>query len=212
MGITVSGISQGAELTVLSANYSSQVQAVFALSGGDHFENIRIPLPCMDKANTMIPGNRLTIIDGQSDPYFGGQSNVQNVSGFVCPDGSFQCWSPDGSGAGWYIVQNWQNTTGTAGHCYLVDSTSVDVCAGIEDVNWRAPASYDWSGANKLFELRKSTGRWPHSAQRVTCAPCKKTSPSTAGVKTIARTSPPGPLSKRMAFGMSNGCFIAAPG
>ena len=144
-GITVSGVSQGAELAVLSANYSSQVQAVFALSGGDHFENIRIPLPCMDKANTQIPGNRLTIIDGQSDPYFGGQSNVQNVSGFVCPDGSFQCWSPDGSGAGWYIVQDWQNTTGTAGHCYFVDSTSVDVCSGIYDVNWRPAASYDWS-------------------------------------------------------------------
>jgi hypothetical protein len=145
IGIVVSGISQGAELAVLSANYSSQVQAVYALSGGDQFENFKIPLPCMDKANTMIPGNRLTIIDGQSDPYFGGQSNVQNVSGFVCPDGSFQCWSPDGSGAGWYIVQNWQNTTGTAGHCYFVDTASVDVCAGIEDVNWRPTASYDWS-------------------------------------------------------------------
>jgi hypothetical protein len=145
IGIAVSGVSQGAELAVLSANYSSQVQAVFALSGGDHFENIRIPLPCMNKANTNIPGNRLTIIDGQSDPYFGGQSNVQNVSGFVCPDGSFQCWSPDGSGAGWYIVQDWQNTTGTAGHCYFMNSASVDVCSGIYDVNWRPAASYDWS-------------------------------------------------------------------
>jgi hypothetical protein len=83
LGIVVPGISQGAELAVLSANYSSQVQAVYALSGG--------------------------------------------------------------SGAGWYIVQNWQNTSGTAGHCYFVDSTSVDVCAGIEDVNWRPDASYDWS-------------------------------------------------------------------
>jgi hypothetical protein len=144
-GITVSGVSQGAELAVLSANYSSQVQAVFALSGGDHFDNIKIPLPCMNKANTQIPGNRLTIIDGQSDPYFGGQSNVQNVSGFVCSDGSFQCWSPDGSGAGWYIVQDWQNTTGTAGHCYFMDAAGVDACSGIYDVNWRPQAGYDWS-------------------------------------------------------------------
>jgi hypothetical protein len=145
LGITVSGVSQGAELAVLSANYSPQVQAVYALSGGDHFEDVNIPLPCMDKANTMIPGNRLTIIDGQSDPFFGGQSNVQNVSGFVCPDGSFQCWSPDDSGAGWYIVQDWQNTTGVAGHCYFTDSSSVDVCSGGYDVNWRPPATYDWS-------------------------------------------------------------------
>jgi hypothetical protein len=145
-GITVSGISQGAELAVLSANYSSQVKAVYALSGGDHFDNVgNFPLPCMDKASTKIPGNRLTIIDGQSDPYFGGQSNVQNVSGFVCPNGSFQCWSPDGSGAGWYIVQNSQNTNGIAGHCYFMDAVTVYACSGIYDVDWRPPASYDWS-------------------------------------------------------------------
>jgi hypothetical protein len=142
-GIIVSGISQGAELAVLSANDSFQVKAVYALSDGDQFDNINnLKVPCMGKANTKIPGNRLTIIDGQSDPYFGGQSNVQNVSGFVCPNGSFQCWRPEGSGAGWYIVQNWQNTNGIAGHCYFMDAAGVYACSDIYDVNWRPPATY----------------------------------------------------------------------
>ena len=67
---------------MLAANYSSQVKAVYALSAGDHFDNIgNLPLPCMEQSNTLIPANWLTVVNGTSNPFFGGQSNAQNVSG-----------------------------------------------------------------------------------------------------------------------------------
>jgi hypothetical protein len=147
-GISTQGISQGAEIAVLAANYSSQVKAVYALSAGDHFDNIyNFPLPCMDKTNTLIPANRLTVVNGISDPFFGGQSNAQNVSGINCADGSYECWSPDGSGAGWYIVQDWQNASGLANHCYMFDNigNSVYSCGGPYDPDWYVPSTYDWS-------------------------------------------------------------------
>jgi hypothetical protein len=132
-GITTQGISQGAEIALLAANYSSQVKAVYALSAGDHFDNVyNFPLPCMDKANTFIPANRLTVVNGISNPFFGGQSHAQNVSGISCADASHQCWSPDGSGAGWYIVQDWQNAAGLANQCYMFDNIGNNVysCGG----------------------------------------------------------------------------------
>jgi hypothetical protein len=150
-GIVTQGISQGAEMAILASNYSPQVKAVLAMSGGDQFNNFgNFPLPCMVKANTKIPPNRLMVINGISDPFFGGQSNAQDVSGITCPSGTYQCWSPDGSGAGWYIVQNWQNATGIASHCYMFDNFSVSPlsCAGPYDPNWHStskPPTYDWS-------------------------------------------------------------------
>ncbi|PWU10756.1 MAG: hypothetical protein C5B51_03780 [Terriglobia bacterium] len=153
-GITTSGISQGAELALQSADFAPQVKAVFALSAGDQFINVLpIPfkLPCEDKVNTNIPANRLTVIDGISDPYFGGQSNIQGVSGLTCPNGTFQCWSPDGSGAGWYIVQDWQNAIGFAGHCYFFDgNTQPYSCGGTPDPNWKPGATYNWSLGTNL--------------------------------------------------------------
>jgi dienelactone hydrolase len=152
-GITANGISQGAELSLLAANYSPYVKAVFAISGGDAFVDIKnFPLKCVDKVNTKLPANRLTIVNGISDPFFGGQTPIQNVSGFTCAPGATQCWSPDGSGAGWYIVQNWQNATGLANHCYIFDNkgTSDYSCSGPYDPNWNAPATYDWSLGSNL--------------------------------------------------------------
>ncbi|PWU00862.1 MAG: hypothetical protein C5B51_24285 [Terriglobia bacterium] len=154
-GIVDTGISQGAELVILSANYAPQVKAVFALSGGDNFINVApLPgtLPCEDKANTRIPSNRLTLIDGQSDPYFGGQSNVQGPTGLTCAPGTFQCWSPDGSGAGWYIVQNSQNLVNMAGHCYFFDGNppSPYACTGTPDPSWFTPATNNWSLAPNM--------------------------------------------------------------
>jgi hypothetical protein len=152
-GIVAQGISQGAELSVLAANYSPQVKAVLAMSAGDQFNNVgNFPLPCMDKPNTLIPADRLMVVNGISDPYFGGQSNAQNVSGISCPSGTYECWSPDGSGAGWYIVQNWQNKNGSANHCYMFDNfgTSQYSCGGPYDPNWYIPSAYNWSLAPNM--------------------------------------------------------------
>jgi hypothetical protein len=129
-----SGISQGGFLAVMAKNYDPRVQAVYALSMSDYAQNAHEPFACVDKQNTSIPANRVTIVNGISDPAFTGQQPVQNVSGFTCPAGSYQCWSPDNSGAGWYIVQNWQVVSGKADHCYFMDGNNASVgCVGIGD-------------------------------------------------------------------------------
>ncbi|MBV9505048.1 MAG: hypothetical protein JO323_08605 [Acidobacteriia bacterium] len=142
-GIAVAGISQGGVLAVLARNYEPAVQAVYALSAGAYnHAGIGVNLgACMNKAATAIPANRLMIVNGQADPAFGSQSSTEDASGFTCPAGSTQCWSPDGSGAGWYIVQNSQVKDGTAGHCYIDQGG----CNDLFDPNWRPPATNNWS-------------------------------------------------------------------
>jgi len=143
-GVVVSGTSQGGELAILARNYASQVQAAFVLSAGAQ-NNVGVGgnlSSCLGKQNTAIPLNRLTIVNGQADPSFGSQSSTQAASGYSCATGSTQCWDPQGSGAGWYIVQNSQVSSGsTAGHCYF----DIGGCNDQFDPNWNAPATSNWS-------------------------------------------------------------------
>jgi len=142
-GIVTAGMSQGGILAVLAKNYAPQVAATFAMSVSDYSQEGNVNLAaCLDKAHTAIPANRLMIVNGQADQIFGGQQPLENVSGYTCPTGTYQCWSPDGNGAGWYIVQNWQVTDGVADHCYQL----VGGCTGHSfDPNWYLPSTYDWS-------------------------------------------------------------------
>ena len=142
-GVVTAGISQGGMLAVLARNYAPNVKAAYALSAGDINQlAVKIDLTaCMGKQNTTIPANRLTIVNGQADPSFGSQASTEGASGLTCPSGSSQCWSPDGSGAGWYLVQNSQVTDGTAGHCYI----DVGGCNDKFDPKWAPPASSNWS-------------------------------------------------------------------
>jgi len=142
-GVVAAGISQGGMLAVLARNYAPSVKAAYALSTGDYNQaGVGVNLAsCMGKQNTTIPANRLTIVNGQADPSFGSQASIEGASGIACPSGSSQCWSPDGSGAGWYLVQNSQVTDGTADHCYI----DVGGCNDRFDPNWLPPAASNWS-------------------------------------------------------------------
>jgi hypothetical protein len=144
-GIVVMGASQGGFMGVLAKNYDARVQAVYALSIGDSTPSPPDYFPFVDKQNTAIPGDRLTVIDGISDQVFQPvQPQLQNITGFTCPDGTYQCWSPDGSGAGWYIVQNWQVADGVADHCYFIDDPKGN-CIGLGDPTWLPPGAENWS-------------------------------------------------------------------
>ena len=143
-GIVTSGISQGGMLAVLAKNYAPNVAATYVIGVSDLDLEGDVNLSaCMDKSHTAIPADRLTIMNGIADQYFGGQQPLENVSGYTCPTGTYECWSPTGSGAGWYIVQNWQVESGLAGHCYEL----VGDCTAAEgfDPNWYLPSTYDWS-------------------------------------------------------------------
>jgi hypothetical protein len=143
-GIVVGGASQGGLLAVQGKNYAPNVQAVFAMSIGDFLGQ---QLTCVQKANIIIPTDRLTVVNGVADPLFQPpQFQLQGVTGLTCASGSTQCWSPDGSGAGWYIVQNSQVASGSANHCYFIDDAS-DPCnpAAPLDPGWLPPSTFDWS-------------------------------------------------------------------
>ncbi len=145
-GIVTSGISQGGILAALAGNYAPQVQAVYALSAGS-YNGLGIgELACMEKANTAIPASRLTIVNGAQDPVFGSQASAQGASGISCAAGSTQCWSADGSGAGWYLVQSSEKQSGTAGHCYI----DIGGCNDHFDPNWLPPSVSNWSLAPNL--------------------------------------------------------------
>jgi dienelactone hydrolase len=148
-GIVTAGISQGGILAVLARNYSTQVQATYALStGAVNNAGIGVNLSsCMAKSATALPADRLTVVNGQADPAFGTQSSTQAASGITCPSGSTQCWSSDGSGAGWYIVQNSEVVGDVAGHCYIDND---DVCNDNFQKNWAPPATYNWSLVSNL--------------------------------------------------------------
>jgi hypothetical protein len=164
-GVVVSGISQGGMLAVIARNYAPAVSAVYAMSAGD-YNDAGVPIDlaaCMGKQNTAIPASRLTVVNGQSDPAFGSQTTLQSTTGYACPSGSATCWSPAGTGAGWYLVQNSYVTGGVAGHCYI----DVGGCNDQFDPNWYPPASSNWSlkpnldwlasfGTKRVFS---STGR-----------------------------------------------------
>jgi len=144
-GVVTSGVSQGGILAILAANYAP-VRAVFAMSVSDRNRvtfGFDVDLgSCLDKGVTAIPSNRLMIVNGEDDLFFGGQEPLQNVSGYVCPEGSHQCWSPEGNGAGWYIVQNWQTTDGDADHCYMLTTG----CGySTPEANWIHPSTFNWS-------------------------------------------------------------------
>ncbi len=141
-GVVTAGISQGGMLAVLARNYAPQVAATYAMSVSDYNLIGHLRLPCMDKANTLIPADRLTIVNGISDEFFAGQSPLQNVSGIACADGTLQCWSPNGSGGGWYIVQNSQLQDGLADHCYPMNGGCIAIT---QDPNWQPASSYNWS-------------------------------------------------------------------
>jgi hypothetical protein len=100
----------------------------------------------VDKVSTQLPANRLTVVNGILRSIFWWAKPIQNVTGFTCAAGANQGWWPDGCGAGWFIVQNWQNTAGLANPCYMFDNkrTSDYSCSGLYDPNWDVPSTHDW--------------------------------------------------------------------
>lgn len=156
-GIGVSGISQGAELSFLSGSYGAPVTAVMSLSGGDYFDNAQYPLPCEDKTETKSTFP-IRLFNGASDPFFGGPSQEQGVTGISCASGVQYCWDPAGTGAGWFTVDAADNVKGFTGHCWMRDplgpNPSPSACTGPFDPLWAPPATNTWSLDPNLDWLR----------------------------------------------------------
>jgi hypothetical protein len=141
-GIVVMGASQGGLLAVQAKNYNPNVLAVYAMSIGDYAPAAYDYFPCVDKTSTAFPSDKMTVIDGQNDEIFQPvQPQLQNITGLTCAAGSIQCWNSDGSGGGWYIVQNSEVQSGDANHCYFISNSD---CLAIGDTTWLF-GSENWS-------------------------------------------------------------------
>jgi hypothetical protein len=147
-GVVTSGLSQGGEVAVLAKNYAPEVRATFAMSIGDYNSVSGMSLPCLDKANTQIPSDRLMVINGASDPAFGSLATIEAVTGYSC-DGA-ECWSDSGSGAGWIRVQDAWVADGWADHCWFAYGGCLPWLLKSTDPGWAPPASNNWSLAPTL--------------------------------------------------------------
>ena len=159
-GIVSSGISQGAAMAVMSKNFAPAVEAVYAMSISNFNSAFGINLSaCLDDAVTAIPPERLTVINGENDALFKGQTPIMGITGIACPSGTFQCWHPSGSGAGWYIVQNSQVEDGDADHCYplfggCTQARRFDWDWFLRAYGWSLKPNLDWLatfGTHRVF-------------------------------------------------------------
>jgi len=140
LGITMSGISQGAQIATMAKDFDPRVQAVYGMADGDVLEvnsDISINMKaCMDPANRSLPADRLRAINGDADQFFGQTSSgvgteLNGITGQTCDPNNASCLRSDGSG--WYKVQDSEVQNPPAGHVYITDP------------GWQPPKTYAWS-------------------------------------------------------------------
>lgn len=151
-GIVVGGFSQGAVIGTLAKNFDARVDAVWGMGDGVKYSTFDLRA-CMANGNRVLPSDRLRAVNGQGDEFTGStqptqQANMQALTGFTCPPGSFTCLQ--GNGSGWIIVQNAQTESDNADHCYMRDGgclasqNSLDPGWESGGENWELNANLDW--------------------------------------------------------------------
>jgi hypothetical protein len=151
-GIVVGGFSQGAVIATLAKNFDSRVDAAWGMGDGVMYAATDLHA-CMANGNRTLQSDRLRAVNGQGDEFTGAtqptqQTNMQSLTGFTCPAGSFTCLQSNGSG--WIIVQNGETQSGIADHCYMRDGgcvasqNSLDPGWESGDANWELNANLDW--------------------------------------------------------------------
>ena len=151
-GIVVGGFSQGAVIATLAKNFDSRVQAAWGMGDGVMYSTFNLS-SCMANGKRTLTSDRLRAVNGQGDQFTGSsqsaqQTNMQSLTGFTCPTGSFTCLQSNGSG--WIIVQNGQTKSGTADHCYMrnggcnTSQNSLDANWQNGSDNWEINANLNW--------------------------------------------------------------------
>jgi len=151
-GVVVGGFSQGAVIGTLAKNFNSNVQATYGMGDGVMYSFFNLS-SCMANGKRTLPSDRLRAVNGQGDQFTGNtqakqQTNMQSLTGFTCPAGSFTCLQSNGSG--WIIVQNAQTEANNADHCYMRDGgcnasqNSLDTGWENGTANWELNANLNW--------------------------------------------------------------------
>jgi hypothetical protein len=153
-GIVVGGFSQGAVIGTLAKNFDSRVQATYGMGDGVSYTQTFNLSACMANGNRTLHSDRLRAVNGDQDMFTGNteaaqQTNMQSLTGFVCPAGATSCLQSNGSG--WIIVQDKQVQDGQADHCYMRASggcfgnqNSLDAGWQNGADNWELNANLNW--------------------------------------------------------------------
>ncbi len=155
-GIYVSGISQGANMSSLAANYGANMKAAYLISNGDVAESLINLSGCLDKSHVSFASSQLRAVSGEADQIFGGnqagvQSQQQKTNGVTCAKGTYDCLQADGSG--WRIVHNSECQDGTADHCYILNGANSTCSNSVPlDTGWDT-GSVDWEKNQDLAWL-----------------------------------------------------------
>eukprot|EP01084_Bolivina_argentea_P295603 508972_1 len=148
-GIVAHGISQGAQLVLLSGVYagSDMITAINPLAGGTTFVG-----NCLNYENLNLHQSKIRSRVGINDGIFctGAEScrNSQTtITGYSCPN-QLQCMQNDGSG--WYVIQTSETASGAAEHCYMFlnsecqDAFDANYYPSCENCDWSLQADLGW--------------------------------------------------------------------
>ena len=127
-GIVLSGFSQGAQLTLLAPKYNgNQINGMYIMGGGDKLFGRFDFTQCLSFDTLNTESSKIRSMVGENDIYFGKNINgvriqQNSISGTICDDDyTTDCLQNDGSG--WYIIQEFETSSGTAPHCYAYKNT-----------------------------------------------------------------------------------------
>jgi len=151
-GVVVGGFSQGSVLSILSANYDSRIQAVWALGAGAQYSGYDLS-SCLADGNRTLSSDRLRVVNGQNDDFFaataiGSQGQSEVLTGQSCGDDATSCVT--GNGSGWILAQDDEVTDGLADHCYMrngncdASENTLDPLWETGSAPWAVGANLDW--------------------------------------------------------------------
>lgn len=153
-GIVVGGFSQGSVIAILAKNYDGGVQAAYGMGAGVTYSTYDLT-SCVGNGNRTLASDHLRAVNGELDQFLGSnQANVQvqlqQLTGFTCPTGTYVCLQPNNSG--WQIVKSSQVADGSADHCYMrnggnfcfASQNSLDPGWQTGADSWELGANLDW--------------------------------------------------------------------
>jgi hypothetical protein len=155
-GVVTGGLSQGSIISVLSGNYDNRVRASMGQGAGATYTAAYNLSSCVANGNHTTPGDRIRIINGQTDMFVGGTITTAGnsgklVTGKSCATGSTSCLNSNGSG--WLVVRSTEVSDLDADHCFMGYGGVVGVqCSGAlvdpiyqnGSAAWALPATTNW--------------------------------------------------------------------
>ncbi|MGY4830490.1 hypothetical protein ACVNIS_18110 [Sphaerotilaceae bacterium SBD11-9] len=155
-GIVTGGLSQGSIISVLSKNYDSRIRASMGQGAGATYTAAYNLSSCIANGNHAQSGDRIRIINGQTDMFVGGTvitagNSGALVTGKTCATGSTSCLNSNGSG--WLVVRSTEVSDLDADHCFMgyggvvgvqCSGTLVDPIYQSGSKAWALPATTEW--------------------------------------------------------------------